>query len=62
MLRRKKNQQLNGHAMLDIPQLTINKVEIILTEEEQDLYDSLFNASLTKFNKFVSQGNGTLYK
>ncbi len=56
MLRRKKKQEMNGQAMLKIPDLTINKIEIEFIEEERDFYDSLFRSSLTRFNTFVRSG------
>ena len=56
MLRRTKSQEVDGHAMLDIPPLTFNKVEVEFSVEERDLYESLFKSSITRYDKFVSSG------
>ena len=57
MLRRTKTQELDGRAMLDIPPVTVNKVEMEFSVEERDLYESLFKSSITRYNKFVNSGS-----
>lgn len=53
MLKRSKQQSINGNLLLDLPSKTIIPTLINFTEEEQDFYDSLYQRSEMKFNSYV---------
>lgn len=53
MLRRTKDERA---ADLCLPPLVVEKVEIHLTEEERNFYESLYKKCTTKFDTFVAKG------
>lgn len=56
MLRRSKSQEINGSRLLSLPPKTIEVVRLKFSQDEQDVYDSLFRESSTKFNTYIEKG------
>jgi len=56
LLRRTKDQKVNDSPIVSLPPKYSKIRRDILSPEEEDFYQSLWNASVTQFNSFVKAG------
>ena len=56
MLRRKKDHQLNGKAILQLPERTVKVVECNFDPEEHSFYMALENKMSTEVDKLMNAG------
>ncbi|KAJ3936205.1 MAG: SNF2 superfamily protein [Lentinula lateritia] len=56
VLRRKKNSQLDGKVLIDLPTKEITLQRLEFTEEEREIYDAVEKRMQTQFNRFLRAG------
>ncbi|KAJ3868041.1 SNF2 superfamily protein [Lentinula novae-zelandiae] len=56
VLRRKKNSQLDGKVLIDLPTKEITLQRLEFTEEEREIYDAVEKRMQTQFNRFLKAG------
>lgn len=58
VLRRTKNMRdINGQPIIDLPCKEVEIEYLEFSPEEQDIYDSIYTHSKTKFNYYVKSGS-----
>ncbi|PPR08294.1 hypothetical protein CVT24_002452 [Panaeolus cyanescens] len=56
LLRRKKDSQLDGKALVQLPEKEVKLVRLEFTAEERQIYDMVERKSQAKFNRFLKAG------
>ena len=56
MLRRKKNSQIKGKPIVQLPEKTEEQLMVKLSKDEQDFYDQLEHRAQVLFNKYNREG------
>ncbi|KAG8898279.1 hypothetical protein FRB99_007551 [Tulasnella sp. 403] len=56
LLRRKKDSELDGRRLIELPKKTVNDTFLMFSKEERDIYNFVQTRSRAVFNKFLRQG------
>jgi hypothetical protein len=60
MLRRTKDDQLDGKPLIRLPEKFVHLDKQTFSKDEQDFYDVLFKRAQGKFNEFVKAKTGKI--
>ena len=56
LLRRTKTSQINGKPILQLPPKIVERVHVVFSEDEQQLYSALETRTQLQFNKYLRNG------
>ena len=56
LLRRTKDSEINGKPILQLPPKVTEKVHVVFSEDEQQVYNALENHTQVEFNKYLRKG------